>query len=708
MKKIVVVLIGVCLLLSLSACSGGNGDTEEVRTETSPAAKGAEELNLVTPVPEKTKELDFEERYGFRCKRDSVNYYCDLKLYPLSGYCEIEHFDEVLERIFLCGSFTKDNEGNISVSIEDNRIGECTIEFSRSEDGLVLESGFLNAWSFDDGGYIELGQGSVFKYYQTTKITAGSYIPEESKTALDTENVLLKLDLDAMSFALRCYDGSVFEGALSFEESLAVLSGEGLEMGFHVYENSAGRVLSVSAMPDVLIYPDVSGPCRPNFVYTEERNEEEIIPSNVVALDSRKRISVEEFLFDETTKNEQGEKVRFSLSIRSYPILGTWEMVNVTTTATENSDGSIVFTDGERSWNFHREGNDLVYDGGSKFIRDSSPEESVKTFEKELPVGTVFKRQAVWCIYDTPYILAGTDGNTAAVRFDLDRRRMILKCSDGTIVEGPITMSGFGTRCLFSGTDVSFTLGQSSIETYNANTLRIAECGDDRPVFIPVPESEQLMETLEFSVKYDAESPSLSEDSILVYEEFFTVAYRAGTGGEFFYNTTVLCPHDMGFSVNNKDSCFYAYGKYTENDGEVTLSAGNSNARLRRGENGLIYNDGDLMRFTSRGWDSEMLSGVFIPLTVTGVLHNGEYVIHGGEGSAYVSFDTETMTFCLTAADGTVYEGNFSCDYKYVHCYADGVEFVFLPTENQVCLDQSGIIKILPDGNDHIYFDYSV
>lgn len=290
------------------------------------------------------------------------------------------------------------------------------------------------------------------------KLYDGIYVLDTSEYGFEVDEVFLDINLADMTFTLKCFDGSVVSGILNIESENLICSYEGGQMlfGFLGMPDDAslnfypyyGDMISVSPM----FCPQVDSSLQAEFFYAEDREDEIVADPEAVPLDSYKHLHSEIFYFEGRIpgKEDPADYDACSLTVRNYPLERKWVFQHyrksqygyVEVTAVESPDGSISFTQEGKQWNFHREGDSIVFDGGSPLtVGNWNGVKERAYLEMEVPEGATFNPGEKNYVYDALYILPGETLDEAYAGIQLDTKNQLVKihCYDGEVLSGPYT-----------------------------------------------------------------------------------------------------------------------------------------------------------------------------------------------------------------------------------------------------------------------------
>lgn len=108
--------------------------------------------------------------------------------------------------------------------------------------------------------------------------------------------------------------------------------------------------------------------------------------------------------------------------------------------ALPGGEGNLALQSGESRWNFHFQGEDLVFDGGSPLHAWADPEAEAGAPALELSPGQCIPLAETACLYsDIPYRLE-REGSSASLDFDLEAMTCTLVATDGMVYSGAISI----------------------------------------------------------------------------------------------------------------------------------------------------------------------------------------------------------------------------------------------------------------------------
>lgn len=475
MKKKISAVICSALLLTLWGCGAKPESAPE------PAAAQTEVVAMSTqPVPtepEEVKEIIMAESYYFSTYVDDVLYQRWITFYPNAGF-----YDARWTRESTWGTYALKEDGKISIDIA----GETCV-FRRMETQLILESGSFNI--FSDTGSAEVEPGTISRNKDVSKLSGGLYELDTAKYDFTFDKVLMDLNLTDMTFKLKCFDGSVVEGTLGFEEDRLVCAHAGGRMMFNL-QRSGNQWLLEDTRSDfekgtvmtaqLMFSPQVDTSMRPyTFRYAEDQQQEITADPDSKPLDSYKHLYKRSYEF-RCYVTKDGESKLCSFEIYHHPPEGKWRFEgpskaeNVETE--EKSDGTIVFSQGGKQWNFHREGEELHYDGGSPLKASGWDAKTESRFETEVPEGAVFHIYEEDYLYDGLYILPAEtlDKAVASIQIDTVNQYLWINCYDGNELEGHYINEGDYLRFPVEVIDPYFGAHIENVELHpNEHSLHV-------------------------------------------------------------------------------------------------------------------------------------------------------------------------------------------------------------------------------------------
>ena len=102
-------------------------------------------------------------------------------------------------------------------------------------------------------------------------------------------------------------------------------------------------------------------------------------------------------------------------------------------------DGQLVLRGDEGEFRFRRQGDSLVYEGGSPLYMEGAMEQGLWGIAEELPVGTIFPLSAKGGLRSGTYRLE-REGSSASLDFDLEAMTCTLVATDGMVYSGAISI----------------------------------------------------------------------------------------------------------------------------------------------------------------------------------------------------------------------------------------------------------------------------
>lgn len=440
MKQKVLYSAILILLLTLCGCSA-----KEV---TAPETVAAQTEAVTTPTelaptePEAVKEIIMSETYYFSLQDGDDYYQRSITLYPYACFYSAIDTEEMSYGIY------SEDEGRITMNIG----GESCV-FIKTEHNLVLEKGSFSM--FGENGSVDALPGKNPRDRYENKLRAGIYELDTSEYDVAFDKVILDIDLTDMVFGLKCFDGSVVRGTLGFEEDKLVCTYEGGKMRFRLWDNqltstSHSYEKNITVSDQLMFCPQVESSYSYKFFYAGDQEQEIAAAQGVVSLDSYKHLYQETFRFytPAISKDGQQDQHGYHFLIRHYPLAEKWEFQlytkphvrSVEVAAEEGTDGSITFLQNGKQWNFHREGDDLRFDGGSPLIVGNWFDvKGQNYYEMELPEGILLNNTVNNYAYDALYILPGKtlEECYAAIQLDTKNQLVKIQCWDGKVLRGP-------------------------------------------------------------------------------------------------------------------------------------------------------------------------------------------------------------------------------------------------------------------------------
>lgn len=539
----------------------------------------------------------------------------------------------------------------------------------------------------------------------------GIYVLDASEVAIPFDEVLLDLDLTERTFALKCFDGNVVTGPLEFVEEYMYCWLEDGCIAFHVLPYGQLNVCYPENVgQSYLMYcPQTAFHYAHTFHYAPERKDV-LTPSGSDSFESRKRLAVEKFAF--TCPVEGVEKTFCYVSLLHYGAGDTWELLRgseyTPLEAAEGPDGSLVLSTDGQQWNFHFENNGLVFDGGSSLEAYGEMSEGTPKYTVALKPGDYFRPDSLHHLYDSFYVVSGEDGSQEAVlMLDTTYQRLLILCSDGSMLEAPYTYTAGGLYFPMGTHSSRLTFAGHSLYMSTPHNFTIVE-GKDDFWFIPALDAQVPEKDFRFQIKVPEEQ-TVPQGSILIYEEYISVVSYPGM---MLQGSLLLCSHDSTFEFNMEFCSFHVKGTYEEDGDSLTLVYPEGSTRLHHRHNALEVGEGNYLYLSGLPFTSvsrvrqELKEGTLLPRYKQGWLYDGTYTFTSEEGTSTFTFDTENRTFSMTDAYGREYEGDFTLDYKFVYCNAPGKSFQLIPLGTQIRLNQSEGEKVVPVENDYIFYAY--
>lgn len=277
------------------------------------------------------------------------------------------------------------------------------------------------------------------------------------------EKVLLKIDWTDMTFALKCFDGSVVTGTVEKDGHYIICTYDGgqviLQQGVRngkagLHQTNYIYETGLYFLTDQLMFcPQTDAYMDYSFLRAEDQKQEITVGPEREPLDSYKHLYKETFRFYTPAigKDGQQDQPGYHFFIQHYPLAEKWEFQlytkphtrSVEVEATENPDGSILFSLDGKEWNFHRKGDNLCFDGGSSLIVGNWMDVTGQNyFEMELPEGSVLNRTVNNSyVYDALYVLPGStlEECYTAIQLDTKNQWVKIQCWDGQVLRGPFT-----------------------------------------------------------------------------------------------------------------------------------------------------------------------------------------------------------------------------------------------------------------------------
>ncbi len=640
MKNLISLLIVLSLCLALCACGGEHPAVQE----SVPAiGVGAEPVEI--------SQLPIYQSFMYHTETGAGHYVCYLYLYPQSGLCCVEK-----DGIYRECSFTEDEKGNIAVTLD-----EKVWNFRRTETGLELTGGSpLTAYMLENAeNMVQISSGSEFTPMDNYIIRSGVYLADISEYTQFGDAPMLSIDLTNSRCALNGYDGSLYEGSIVFERDILCCIFEEGQVDFSVF-GTESPTLSVRDELPFLAYPTAGHPGLSTFVFDENAEPAEATDSKLK--DSR-RLYYESFSFSADD---------FFLSIGHNALAGTWELDSYSdryedTAAVYDDGDKITISDGNDSWSFRRQGNDLVYEGGNPLLAygPGSEGEAIPSMEV-MPLALFERTEASYLYHMVPYILdisptevkldvSGLEAAQARLLFDTEHKRFVFFDNFGTKEQGVLEYDGRWIRLHYGQSEMTARIeahGLTCNASYFFSPMYIAT--NTALFFNPRYDIDPAAEGLEFYVDYAP--AALPEDNCLPLTEEYII--YSEEDGFSFDSLVVLCPREKSFYIGSygTDS-----GSYTESDGELVLSSEEHEYIFRRRGDGLIQTGGDTLYLDGNvyqgmwGISVELPTGCVFPLYSRSCIRSGIYQLDSDECSATISIDLDAMSCTLMTTDGTEY-----------------------------------------------------
>jgi len=342
-------------------------------------------------------------------------------------------------------------------------------------------------------------------------IRDGIYVMDTSEYDFAFGEVLLDIDLTENVFTLKCFDGKVVSGTIDFEENGMICRYPGGHMKFTTHLQDGVECLRYydseyghAAYDQLMFCPQITSNLDAYFIYAENRKDEILADPELDVIDNYKNLYSEGFVFDSqaSVTNSQGFEDRCALTFWHFPLQQKWTFQTFSqskeVTAQEQPDASIVFTQGGAQWHFHREGDALVFDGGSVLIAGNAAVDKQYQVEMDVPQGAVFSGYHNNYLYDGLYIIPGPtlDEAYAGIQIDTENQWIKIHCYDGNVLEGTYTfLDDIHLYCNFEVPDyvgtrttyISLTPSGHALGVSNGWMLNIGPGGmGDRFYFFPV------------------------------------------------------------------------------------------------------------------------------------------------------------------------------------------------------------------------------
>lgn len=303
------------------------------------------------------------------------------------------------------------------------------------------------------------------------------------------EKVLLRFDWTDMTFALKCFDGSVVTGTVEKGEREIICIHEGGRMILSEYYHNEKQVLGDMSfsydagrayVTDQLMFcPQTDSGLIYRFLRAENQQQEITADPDADQLDSYKNLYKRSYEFRCYVTQKDDERLCV-LNIHHYPLEGKWVFADASDTEAvameEKPDGGIVFSQGGNQWNFHLEGEDLYYDGGSSLIATGYDVNTQTYCTAEVPEGALFCAYEEDYLYDGLYILPyeTLEETYASVQIDTKNQYLWINCYDGNHLEGHYTDKGDYLQFPFEVVDPYFGTQIENVELHpNEHSLHV-------------------------------------------------------------------------------------------------------------------------------------------------------------------------------------------------------------------------------------------
>lgn len=295
--------------------------------------------------------------------------------------------------------------------------------------------------------------GEASQSKQESLLEGGIYTLDTSEYDFTFDEVLLELHLDDRTFTLKCFDGSVVQGSLYFEEDRLICTHADGKMMFTIHTTVDGNCLvstrasvekGALAAGQLMFCPQPGRSMEYTFCYSDDQSREIHASPEVIPLDSYKHLFKKIYQFQCYAEPENRDR-RCVFYIYHYPLSGQWKFEGASKAkdvfAEENTEGVIVFSLDGQQWTFHREGENIVYDGGSPLIAGSWVTEENRYLEADVPVNAMFHAFQEDHVYDALYILPAEtlEKAYASIQIDTKNQYLWIRCCDGNVLEGPYT-----------------------------------------------------------------------------------------------------------------------------------------------------------------------------------------------------------------------------------------------------------------------------
>ena len=648
MKKLFSAILCLAVLLSLCACTAETSELPGTAPKNDPAATiGADTVSAQSVTVD---ELPIMESYVYSSETGAGLYVCYIYLHSQSGLCYVDKDGEHRE----C-AFSRDEAGNIAITLNDS-----VWNFRRVDTGLELSGGTpLTAYMPENAdNMVQISSGSLFAPMESLVIRSGVYGMDISGYTPFGEAPQLAIDLTNMVCTLRGYDGSLYEGSIVFtQDILRCIFPEG-SVDFSVTGGEELRLSARDTLP-FLAYPSAGYSGRFGFVFDESAA---LRDSSASVLRDSRRLYCESFRF-----YSEG----FSLNIEHNALAGTWRFSSNgeygDVWAVSDEGDSIILTDGQNTWSFRRQGNDLVYEG-SLLLAYGPGAEGEEPPSVTVMHGTVFPRISASYIYHMlPYVMdisatetkSDISGQASQVSLllDTEHRRFVLVDQFGTAQQGVLEYDGRWLRLHY---------GQSEcLVRPEAHGLVFRAYEFFSPMYVDVNSElhfnplydAQAAEGLEFFIDYAP--AALPEGSRLLAEEY---AIYTEEDGIMYDSVIALIPEEKLFYIGSYDT---DYGSYTEQDGTLRMLSAESGHEYifsRQGESLVQTGGAPVCLYGSIfqgawGIKVELPSGIKFPLYARNAIRSGSYQLESELCTASIRLDLEAMTCTIVTTDGTEHTG---------------------------------------------------
>lgn len=404
-----------------------------------------------------------------------------------------------------------------------------------------------------------------------------------------------------------------------------------------------------------------------------------------------------------------------TLNIEHNAMNGRWK-ISTSADVYENmevteADGILSLSEGSSVWKFHRQGDDLVYDGGEN--ASTAP---------ELQPGQLLERyDASYLYHMVPYILdlnatevredvSGQKAAQARLIFDTEYKRFVLYDEFGSKQEGVFNCDGQRIRLLYGQEELTARVDAHGLifnSGYFFSPMYIKANSD--LFFNPLPEVDAAAEGLEFSVEY---APAvLPETNCLPMTEEYVL--YSNEDGYLYDSLVALSPRESRFTIGSYGTDL---GSYTEEDGKLILTSEEHEYIFRRQGNALIQTGGDPLFMGGNtyqgtwGINVELPMGCLFPLYSRTCLRSGTYQLENEGHSALISVDLEALTCTIVTTDGTEHSGPIQIDANRVRMeIPEGAFFFSASSVDRIRISNLlEALKIAPELEDtELYFKFT-